>query len=703
MANFNQLENGTIFGGSYKIIDFIGEGGMGLVYKVEHMLMAKILALKILKTECLTEAIWKRFQAEGKAIARLDHANIVRIYDMSQTDDGVPFYTMDLLVGDSLADYLQDNGRLDQSDALPIFRQICAGLAYAHEHGIIHRDIKPGNIMLIGNDVKIVDFGIAKLTDTGGNTIQGLTKPGEVFGSPLYMSPEQCLGQRVDQRSDLYSVGVTLFQALTGKPPLLGKTAIETTMMHQMNKPPKLSEVAGIDFAPDLETVVAKMLEKRPEDRYSSLNEVAQDLLKIERGEELDQGLEPAQNDFLNSRGGQKSDKYRENDQDLDKQQAQTNFFNTKNIVIFTAAVALLSGALIATIVVGLSRSKAQLKKQAEATAAKIRQKEQEDQARGLPYLPSNPEAQKDNSLTTAPVLDQATRDKVEAYLKENRKKFSTHKAAPGGRLITLNFPNSFSLGNFYCKGNSGHYPDTQAQGSMTFPEYTVRELAGNEILKAYPQLLEKFEANDLWALNISGNSSDQELFIKNICQLKELRELQLNNSSIPDDQSESVNNLSSLEFLRLANSQFDANKLAQCTFINRLIILDLENCDNILPLLVQLKESKVLRKIVLSKCRLTSEEIKALSEISCLKKLFLSKSSISNTDLKQLTRLSSITVLNIEKCENLDTSCFQSLKAWPELNTLKVSEGLLKGEQLEALRASQRRHGVALKISIDK
>lgn len=472
MANLNQLDNGTIFGGTYKIIDFIGEGGMGLVYKVEHMLMAKLLALKILKTEYLTEAILKRFQAEGKAIARLDHANIVRIYDMSQTSEGVPFYTMDLLVGDSLADYLQDNGRLEQGDALPIFRQICAGLAYAHERGIIHRDIKPGNIMLTGNDVKIVDFGIAKLTDTGGNTIQGLTKPGEIFGSPLYMSPEQCLGQRVDQRSDLYSVGVTLFQALTGKPPLLGKTAIETTIMHQMEKPPKLSDVAGIDFAPDLENVVARMLEKLPEDRYSSLNEVAQDLLKIERL----QKLEPVQNDSPKSHHGQNSD----SDADLERDNAHINFFNAKNIVIFTAVIAMLSCILIATLVVGLSQSKAQLKKRVEATVARIRQKEQEDQARGLPYLPSDPEAQKDDSLTIIPVLEQSTKDRVEAYLKENRKKYSTHKAAPGGRQITLNFPTTFSLGTFSCKGKTGHYPDAQAQGSMTFPEYTVRELAGN-------------------------------------------------------------------------------------------------------------------------------------------------------------------------------------------------------------------------------
>ncbi len=332
---------------------------MGLVYEVEHVLMAKRMALKILKTEHLTEAVWKRFRAEGQAIARLDHANIVRIYDMSQSEDGVPFYTMDLITGMSLADYLQDYGRMSQSEALPVFRQVCAGLAYAHEHGIIHRDIKPGNIMLIGlseNDnkvadkqVKIVDFGIAKLTDESGNTIQGLTKPGEVFGSPLYMSPEQCNGQKVDQRSDLYSVGITLFQVLTGKPPLLGKTAIETTIMHQTTVPPTLSEAlakagrdadgsASVKFSPRLEQVVATMLEKLPEDRYSSLSEVARELLQIERGDTA-VPLELTRSGHKRTQIDGRSDLRDLEEPDWQENTGQNSLFATTNIVAIAAVL----------------------------------------------------------------------------------------------------------------------------------------------------------------------------------------------------------------------------------------------------------------------------------------------------------------------------------------------------------------------------
>ena len=130
-----------LIAGSYRVLEFIGEGGMGLVYRVEHIHMNKILALKVLKTEHLSENLWKRFRLEAQAISRLDHANIIKIYDMNQTPDGRPFYTMELLSGQSLADYLHEHQRLPVSQALPIFRQVCSALAYAHERGIIHRDI----------------------------------------------------------------------------------------------------------------------------------------------------------------------------------------------------------------------------------------------------------------------------------------------------------------------------------------------------------------------------------------------------------------------------------------------------------------------------------------------------------------------------------------------------------------------------------
>lgn len=283
--------------GSYRILGFLGRGGMGFVYRVEHTVMQKEMALKVL-SQSGTTSQWRRFQTEAQAIARLDHPNIVKIYDMGQSEDGQPYYTMDLLLGQSLADYIISRGRLPLEEALPIFRQVASGLAYAHDHGIIHRDIKPANIMLLAGKaeksnqraapvVKIVDFGIAKLTDQD-NEVQGVTKPGEIFGSPIYMSPEQCSGQKVDYRTDMYSLGVAFYEALVGKPPFVGRTAVETTAMHQTKMAPSLKdglpEGSAIDFPVEIEDMVAKLMAKNPQWRYKSLAEMANELLHLERG-----------------------------------------------------------------------------------------------------------------------------------------------------------------------------------------------------------------------------------------------------------------------------------------------------------------------------------------------------------------------------------------------------------------------------------
>jgi serine/threonine protein kinase len=152
--------------------------------------------------------------------------------------------------------------------------------------------VSEGTPSRVGPVVKIVDFGIAKLSSFDSGFGQGLTRPGEVFGSPLYMSPEQCAGQKLDHRTDMYSVGVTMFQALTGRPPLLGKTAVETTAMHQSVVPPAMADVIVLEegeepivFPPELEEIVARLLEKSPDARYDSLADVASELLALERGE----------------------------------------------------------------------------------------------------------------------------------------------------------------------------------------------------------------------------------------------------------------------------------------------------------------------------------------------------------------------------------------------------------------------------------
>ncbi len=290
-----RLRPGEVIGDNYEIIDLIGEGGMGCVYSVRHRILQKNYAMKVLSSEHISEKSWRRLQVEAQAIARMNHPNIVGIHNLGLHQGNLPYYVMDLLRGTNLSQRLKNSGRLSVQEALPVFVEICKGVDYAHKKGIVHRDIKPANIILLekpdvsGSRVKVVDFGIAKLAGAADPANQNLTSHGEVFGTPAYMSPEQCEGGRIDPRSDIYSIGCTFFEALTGSPPFHGSNQIQTMMMHQNQRPPTLKEASGgLDFPDSLETLVATMLAKAPMDRYQSLDKVADDLQAIDAGKEID-------------------------------------------------------------------------------------------------------------------------------------------------------------------------------------------------------------------------------------------------------------------------------------------------------------------------------------------------------------------------------------------------------------------------------
>lgn len=213
-------------------------------------------------------------------MARLNHENIVQIHNMGVHEGTTPYYVMDLVTGKTLAEKLKA-GPLPAEESLNIFIQVCHCLNFAHRHGIIHRDIKPANIMLTQDGkAKLLDFGQAKFTDTLAT--QGLTAPGEVFGSPLYMSPEQAMGNQVDARSDIYSTAASLYEALTGKPPLAGKTAMETLYKIQTETPPQLNQVSSaVHFSPDLELILARALKKDPAQRYQYIDVFGDDLRRV--------------------------------------------------------------------------------------------------------------------------------------------------------------------------------------------------------------------------------------------------------------------------------------------------------------------------------------------------------------------------------------------------------------------------------------
>ncbi len=285
------LKSGAIVEGRLEVQSLIASGGFGSVYKVRHIVMNKTLALKTLHPVVKSDKTIHRLKRESVAIAKLDHPNIVHAMDFGLIDGTIPYIVMEYVEGRTLAESLK-GPPLSVDAALKLFIPLCEALAYAHDQGVIHRDIKPGNIMLSPDEKdsssvipKIVDFGIAKLT-FGEDAGLTLTQTGDIFGTPLYMSPEQCAGTSVDHRSDIYSLGCILFETLTGAPPISGNTPLETMMRHASGEVPSLKEASlGKEFPPALEVTVARMLAKDVRQRYQSCYEVANDLRLILKGD----------------------------------------------------------------------------------------------------------------------------------------------------------------------------------------------------------------------------------------------------------------------------------------------------------------------------------------------------------------------------------------------------------------------------------
>lgn len=279
---------GVTLGGRYEIEEKIGSGAMGEVYKARHRLMKRQVAIKMLHPQTISGAnALKRFQKEAEMASALNHPNILAVHDFGVSDDGSPYLVMNYLEGKSLNDLIEDGGHLDVGRSLHIFRQLCQGLGHAHEKGVIHRDLKPSNIMLVTLDqdpdfVQILDFGIAKQL-TPETSSDSLTRTGEVFGSPHYMSPEQCRAQPVDARSDIYALGCVMYRVLTGTAPLMGGDLVECLYKHVNQMPASFSEYCPeYNLPADLEAVIFKAVAKKPEDRYQSMAELKQGLESIE-------------------------------------------------------------------------------------------------------------------------------------------------------------------------------------------------------------------------------------------------------------------------------------------------------------------------------------------------------------------------------------------------------------------------------------
>jgi len=640
-----QVKEGDIIGESYRLKELIGQGGMGYVFRAEHIIMGKDYALKILAPDQINESNWKRFQLEGKAIAKLDHINIVKIYNMGADQGEYPFYAMDLLDGPTLADLIASGAieQFSENEILDIFIQLATGFGYAHSRSIIHRDVKPGNVILVDGGgkiptVKIVDFGIAKAIGAHDLHKQSQTATGEVFGSPYYMSPEQCMGTAIDQRSDIYSLGCTFFEVLCGRPPFVGENALATAMMHQNDTPPTLHDFTSKKWNDDLEALVARMLAKRPAERYQSMEQVRHDLERIKDKKAL----------------GRKTRTAIDADADADaSHDDEKHLPPRKLILIFSLISALLVASWVAAYFVIQPFKPAAVN----------------------PLIPhDNLDSQKDidaHAATTQATIASATR-----------------KLAAAG-AITCSIDKKAGIKIFHCPDTAvgtltwfagqrdfGFDTDSHndgrkvAKGDVSVPLNSdvillVHHTENNDVWN-YPDILKKFDQNALIGLRIDsdtgldlyGSLKEQEEHAAQVTNLinatagwKKVRYAYLYNCPVTPPAFDALKIHPGLDQLIMHTNEIDGEALSKEPYLKRLKVLDLMILAHADKVLSALKDARGMRMLTI-KGHVTAAGLQYLTTCTALKYLEINDRSLTSDSLEVLTKLKGLHTIDLRHCK---------------------------------------------------
>ena len=636
-----EFAKGEVIDERFKIVKLLGRGGMGSVYEIEHLHLHAHYALKILSKGHTNDASWRRFEIEARATNKLDHPNLIKVHDFGLLPDGQPFFIMDLVEGETLSDVLKRRGRLPVEQVVKLFIQVGFALSYAHSNGIVHRDIKPSNIILTKGSsdktedslVKLVDFGIAKLTGQDGFSQQTLTRTGEIFGSPLYMSPEQCMGVAVDHRSDLYSLGCVLFEALTGAPPLVGDSALATMMKHQSEAPPTLKEASmGIEYPKRIEQVVARLLEKDSSCRYQSAELLTADLVGLDSNQLSTVTLTP-----------------------IRKEKSPDSVALSKTAIVVSALVLYFLGLGIGLII-----------PQPETKAFQ----KMGDTIRFEHLIPKDEDMKPSK---TGAKLQRVVAIVVPTFESESERKAYFSKPGPDGSR-TFYFPD-LNLGEYRV----GALPPT------TSP-WVVKNFRGiyfkpNYDFRRHPKLFRRFREDDISNLNLSNNRTfinevsnincviDDEL--PYIAHLKKLISLSGADSKLTAKGIEYLNQLPNLKDLRLDRTELSGPELARLKTLPDLTALTLYTVDDVRPILEKLKKSKVLQFLQLIDCHLNSKQVSLLSNTpverldlthnpmvadDCIDRLPISLKRLDIVDCKitgksaaKFARLKNLKVLNVD------------------------------------------------------
>jgi serine/threonine protein kinase len=667
------LATGAIIGGAYEIIKMIGRGGMGEVYLAEHRTLKKNCALKLIPPEQVTEVGWHRFQQEAKAFAKLDHVNLVKVSDLGIHEGCLPFYAMELVVGKTLADMLAGDGPMGIKTALEIFTQVCEGVAYAHRVGIIHRDIKPANIMVVKNasgkmTVKILDFGLAKLTQQDRER-QSMTSMGDVFGSPYYMSPEQCAGQKVDNRSDIYSIGCTLFECLTGRPPFDGHSSVAIIFSHQEADPPSLSEATnGHFFPPSIETVMEKLLRKDPDERYQIVTELRIDLEKLARGEEITPYRGKSDSNYNGYTAGRSAPPWREYEDDEEAEIDSDEHANIRNRLIIAALlVVLLAAAGSAVYFFAPGPWHAQGHKStpaAEASTAAAAAAGQTAADTLAPIAPTQTsteanEASTSNSAKSAEKkAENAPKSVVDTAMYSTLIKEGKHT------YRQFQFPTDVVIGTIAPLGQTNW---ALAQGPVKFRDDVKVVFSPSAQMIDYPAYCKRFRPNDFYQLYLSKRT-DANAMLESLSAMPGLSSLQsirltkeekLNQKSL-----DLLNKCKSLKSFECTGMAIDPGALASMSWLRKLERLTISDYNSTDEIFAALKNDTNLNWLELLNCKISAAGLSNLQTLRGLVVLNTARSLNVERDLGALKDLPKLTNLRIEDSLPFNATTLEGLLA---------------------------------------
>jgi serine/threonine-protein kinase len=642
--------NNSIIDQKYKIIGLLGEGGMGAVYKAHHLMLNKDVALKTFRSPNLTDDTWQRFQREAQAIARLSHINIVQVFDFGVGENNVPYYTMECLTGESLADRLAARGPLPLDQTMRLFLQVCQGLSVAHSKGIIHRDIKPANIFLTKDTphagpvdlVKIVDFGIAGLA-TGSLDGQKLTTTGSLFGSPLYMSPEQSLGDPVTERSDIYSCGCTLFETLTGSPPFRGENAFATMLQHQTRPVPRLDEMApGKEFPQRVDALIDRMLAKSESQRFQSFAEVAAEL------EEIAQRY-----NSVHRTGQQESAPIPVPEHALDKTDlSSAPAAGSKLKVLVAAIVLLLVGGLAVYFL------------QPHRTSVPV----------ALSNVKPAPVQSTPTPLASQPQVSAPGKNlRVPLYLQ--------NPGADNAREPRrFSFPNTQSLGKLTWhpwanpKPRFPQFGEAPAAGVVTVPPQTLLDFEAGEPLSKNPELFKGFGANDFNKLGLAREDDWGDQHLAYVSNLVGLRFLNIEGAAVTDSCITSLNKLTNLTGLEAAGTTLTGDGLVKLKRLKQLQDLDLGHIEKCAIALKQLTNCPTTQVLKINCCKITDDDMNVVATLPNLFDLDVNQNpGITDNGVRAICRLQKLKDLNLFET-GVTAGCIDSIKRLPALTGIVIN-----------------------------